>query len=146
MNDSRTPAGEFIATLPQGTSLEATFYTPGVPDDHFEREFNYPVYFIRSINDEVPTSPRYTFNAGEAGLNDRQTTYLVVDSFIAGKFDDPYTCSIIQVECDFFKQLATGKSDHYSMIAEFSYQLPAFLPQMEVEYVNPTIRVYERIP
>jgi hypothetical protein len=146
MNDSRKPAGDFVATLPRGTSLETTFYAPTIPSNHFEREFNYPIYFIRSINDEVPTSPRYTFNAGEAGLNERQTTYFLVDNFTARKFDDPYTCSIMQVECDFFKQLANGKSEHYTMIAEFSYQLPAFLPQMEVEYVNPTIRIYERIP
>lgn len=146
MNDARTPAGEFISSLPAGTSLEATFYTPEVPPGHFAREHNYPLYFIRNINDEVPTSKRYKFNDGEAGLDDRQTTYLVTDSFMASRFEDPYTCSIMPVECEFFKQLATGQSDHYKLIAEFSYQLPAFLPQIQVEYVNPTIRVYERIP
>ena len=146
MNDARTPAGEFIKTLPMGTSLEATFYTPEVPADHFEREHNYPLYFIRNINDEVPTDKRYEFNAGEAGLDDRNTTYLVIDSFMASRFDEPYTCSIMPVECDFFKQLATGGSSHYRLMAEFSYQLPAYLPPIHVEYVNPTIRVYERIP
>lgn len=146
MNDARTPAGAFISNLPAGTSLEATFYTPEVPVGHFEREHNYPLYFIRNINDEVPTSKRYKFNDGEAGLDERQTTYFVTDSFMASRFEDPYTCSIMPVECDFFKQLATGGSNHYKLIAEFSYQLPAFLPQIEVEYVNPSIRVYERIP
>ena len=146
MNDARTPAGEFIKTLPMGTSLEATFYTPEVPADHFEREHNYPLYFIRNINDEVPTDKRYEFNAGEAGLDDRETAYLVIDSFMASRFDEPYTCSIMPVECDFFKQLATGGSSHYRLMAEFSYQLPAYLPPIHVEYVNPTIRVYERIP
>jgi len=143
-NDSRTPAGEFLKTLPTGTSIEETFYTPDVPPDHFEREFNYPIYFIRSINDEVPTGKNYKFNAGEAGLDDRKTNYLVVDSFIANKFHDSYTCSLMRVECNFFKQLASGGSDHYKLIAEFSYHLPAFLPQISVEYVNPTIRIYER--
>lgn len=145
MNDARTPAGEFIANLPAGTSLEATFYTPDVPAGHFEREHNYPIYFIRSINDEVPAGKNYDFNMGEAGLDERQTTYLVVDSFIAEHFDDPYTCSIMPVECEFFQQLAAGQSNHYKLIDEFSYQLPAFLPQIHMEYVNPTIRVYERI-
>jgi len=50
----------------------------------------------------------------------------------------------MHVECDFFKQLATGATNHYKLIAEFSYHLPAFLPQISVEYVNPTIRIYER--
>lgn len=145
MNDARTPAGEFIANLPAGTSLEATFYTPEVPAGHFEREHNYPLYFIRNINDEVPTDKKYEFNAGEAGLDDRKTTYLVIDSFMASRFEDPYTCSIMPVECEFFKQLATGGSNHYKLIAEFAYELPSFLPQIHVEYVNPGIRVYERI-
>jgi hypothetical protein len=146
MNDARTPAGEFLNTLPAGTSLEYTYYPPNVPSNHFEREHNYPVHFIRNMNDEVPTSRKYDFNVGEAGLDDRQTRYLVVDSFTADNFDDPYTCSIMQVECSFFMQLAGGGSEHYKLIAEFSYHLPAFLPQIHVEYVNPTIRIYERIP
>ncbi len=144
VHDSRTPAGEFLKTLPTGTSIEETFYTPDVPFQHFEREFNYPIYFIRNIDDEVPTGKNYKFNVGEAGLDDRKTDYLVVDSFIANKFNDPYTCSLMQVECNFFKQLATGASNHYKLIAGFSYHLPAFLPQINLEYVNPTIRIYER--
>jgi 4-amino-4-deoxy-L-arabinose transferase-like glycosyltransferase len=145
MNDSRSPAGTFVQSLPAGTSLETTFYSPDVPENHFEREHNYPVYFIRNINDQLPVNKKYKFNNGEAGLDDRKTTYFITDSFTADKFKDPYTCSIMQLECDFFKQLATGQSNHYKLIKEFSYHLPAFLPQIHVEYVNPTIRVYERI-
>jgi hypothetical protein len=144
VNDSRKPAREFLQTLPAGTSLEDTSYAPDVPRDHFEREFNYPIYFIRNSNDQVPVNKKYKFNDGEAGLDDRKTDYLVTDSFTANKFNDPYTCSIMQVECNFFKQLATGQSAHYKLIAEFSYHLPAFLPQISLEYVNPTIRIYER--
>jgi hypothetical protein len=48
------------------------------------------------------------------------------------------------MECDFFKQLATGQSDHYMLIAEFSYALPRYLPQLEIASVNPEIRIYER--
>ncbi len=146
MNDSRTAAGAFLQTLPAGTSLEHTNYAPRIPTGMFAREFNYPIYFLRNVDDQVPTSKKYIFNAGEAGLDERQTTYLLTDSFTADKFNDPYTCSLMQVECDFFKQLATGQSRHYRLIKEFSYRLPAFLPQIHVEYVNPTIRVYERIP
>ena len=146
MNDSRSAAGVFLQTLPAGTSLEHTNYPPQIPTGTFEREHNYPIYFVRSIDDQVPTDKKYKFNIGEAGLDDRRTTYLVTDSFTADKFDVPYTCSLMQVECDFFKQLASGQSDHYRLIKEFSYHLPAFLPQIHLEYVNPTIRVYERIP
>jgi 4-amino-4-deoxy-L-arabinose transferase-like glycosyltransferase len=146
INDSRAPAGTFIKTLPVGTSLEHTYYPPAIPGGRFEREHNYPLYFIRNINDKLPTDKKYKFNIGEAGLDDRQTTYLVTDSFSADKFNDPYTCSIMQAECDFFKQLAAGRSSHYRLIKEFSYHLPAFLPRISVEYVNPTIRIYERTP
>jgi hypothetical protein len=52
----------------------------------------------------------------------------------------------MQVECDFFKQLASGQSNHYKLIAEFAYSLPRYLPQVQVDFVNPTIRIYERIP
>jgi hypothetical protein len=51
----------------------------------------------------------------------------------------------MQVECDFFKQLGTGLSAHYRLIAEFSYSVPAFLPQLKIAAVNPGIRIYERI-
>jgi hypothetical protein len=146
MNDSRAPASAFLRTLPAGTSLEHTYYPPDIPAGRFEREHNYPVYFIRSIKDKLPVTDKYKFNIGEAGLDDRQTTYFVTDSFTADKFNDPYTCSIMQVECDFFRQLAKGRSDHYQLIREFSYHLPAFLPRISVEYVNPTIRIYERTP
>ena len=145
LNDARFSASDFIRTLPKGTSLEHTSYHPNIPSEHFEREHNYPVYFLRSINDEVPTSDRYKFNAGEAGLDERETDYFLVDSFTQSKFEDPYTCSINPVECSFFEQLAGGGSDHYKLIAEYSYRLPELLPQISVEYVNPAIRVYERI-
>jgi hypothetical protein len=146
LNDARFPASDFVQTLPAGTSLEHTNYAPNIPLEHFEREHNYPIYFIRNTSDEVPVSDRYTFNAGEAGLDERETDYFIVDSFTESKFEDPYTCSIMPVECRFFEQLAGGGSDHYKLIAEFSYHLPAYLPQIRAEYVNPAIRIYERIP
>ena len=68
-----------------------------------------------------------------------------MDSFTSGKFNNPYTCETMQVECDFFKQLGTGQSDHYKLVAEFSYSLPSYLPQMSIAFVNPGIRIYERI-
>jgi len=145
MNDARIPATAFIATLPEGTSLEHTSYPPTLPSDHFEREYNYPIYFVRG-NEPLPTDKRFVYNAGEAGLNDRKTDYFVVDSFTASKFNDPYYCDAMPLECDFFRQLETGQSAHYKLLKEFKYILPSYLPQISFEFINPTIRIYERIP
>jgi hypothetical protein len=145
MNDARFAASAYINTLPKGTSLEHTLYPPSIPEKHFKREYNYPIYFVKVPGDPLPTSKNYDFNVGEVGLDERQTDYLVTDSFTYDRFSDPYICANTQVECDFFKQLNTGQSNHYKLIAEFSYSLPRYLPQITVQFVNPVIRVYERI-
>ncbi len=146
LHDSRIPATAFVASLPAGTSLEDTFYPPSVPANHFGREHNYPLFFQKSPDQSPPPNKNYVYNVGEAGLDDRATDYLVTDSFTTDKFKNAYTCQTMQVECDFFKQLATGQSNHYKLIAEFSYSPPPYLPQVQVDFVNPTIRIYERIP
>lgn len=145
VNDARIPASAFIQTLPKGTTLEHTNYPPTLPGNHFEREHNYPMHFVRG-GEPLPTSKKFEFNVGEIGLDERETDYLVTDSFTYERFSDPYLCSSMQAECDFFKQLDTGQSAHYRRIAEFSYSLPPYLPQIQILFVNPVIRVYERIP
>lgn len=146
MNDARIPASVFMNTLPKGASLEHTFYPPTLPSDHFERDHNYPVYFTRDPNASLPTHQNYAFNVGEAGLDDRETDYLVIDSFTSEKFGNPYFCSAMPVECAFFRQLETGRTDHYKLLKEFKYALPPYLPQIQFEFINPAIRIYERIP
>ena len=145
MNDARLPAGKFITSLPTGTSIEHTEYPPTIPAEHFDREHNYPIHFLNTPDEVMPTNKNYLYNVGEVGLDERQTRYLVVDEFTADKFDQAYTCEIMPVECNFFKKLAAGQSENYKLIADFSYELPRFLPQLEVSFVNPEIRVYERI-
>jgi hypothetical protein len=145
MNDARIPASEFMKTIPLGTSLEHTLYPPTIPANYFEREHNYPIHFIKVLGGTVPTSSRYVFNAGEVGLDERMTDYLVIDSFTSSRFSDPYICETMQVECDFFKQSETGQSNHYRLISEFTYSLPPYLPQMSIAFVNPEIRIFERI-
>ena len=144
-NDARIPASVFIKSLPTGTSLEHTEYPPSLPGEHFEREHNYPLFFQKAADQQLPVSNKYVFNDGEAGLDDRLTDYLVIDSFTADKFNDPYVCNAMQVECEFFAQLATGRSAHYRLLAGFEYSPPPFLPQIRIAFVNPEIRIYERI-
>lgn len=144
-NDARIPASKYVENLPGGASLEHTYYPPTIPNRHFSREHNYPIYFRKHADEELPISKRYVFNVGESGLNERETDYLVVDSFTTDKFQSPYTCMDMQIECNFFRQLETGRSDHYQLVAEFSYTLPPYLPRMNITFVNPAIRIYERI-
>lgn len=145
LNDARIPASQFIRSLPAGTSLEHTLYPPRIPLEHFDREHNYPIFFKKSPEDVAPTHRNYVYNAGEAGLDDRLTDYLVADSFTIDRMKDPYVCQSMQTECEFFNQLATGRSAHYRLIAEFSYSVPPFLPKLRISFVNPAIRIYERI-
>lgn len=145
INDARIPATQFMLTLPAGASLEHTNYPPSYPDGYFSREHNYPLYIIKGATDVVPTNKPYEFNKAEQGLLDRGTDYLIVDSFTASRFDDPYICGQLPNECEFFKQLATGKTEHYQLIAEFKYALPPYLPQIQILFANPAIRIYERV-
>jgi hypothetical protein len=145
INDARITAGGFLLTLPAGSSLEHTNYPPSYPQGYFSREHNYPLYITKGSTDVVPTNKPYEFNTGEAGLIDRGTDYLIVDSFTSEGMNDPYTCEQVPVECEFFAQLETGQSEHYRLIAEFEYTLPPYLPQIRVLFANPTIRIYERI-
>lgn len=145
INDARIPATEFMTTLRPGTSLEHTNYPPNYADGFFKREHNYPLHIQMGATDTPPTNKPYEFNKAEQGLLDRGTDYLIVDGFTASRFDDPYACNQLPNECEFFKQLATGGSEHYHLIAEFSYSLPWYLPQVHVAIANPTIRIYERV-
>ncbi|HZM25092.1 MAG TPA: phospholipid carrier-dependent glycosyltransferase, partial [Anaerolineales bacterium] len=51
INDARLPATNFVASLPASASLEHTEYPPTIPENYFEREHNYPIYF-RNTPDE----------------------------------------------------------------------------------------------
>ncbi len=146
LNDARYAAGAYLATLPSGSSLEETFYSPTIPAGKFSREHNYPLSFLKSPADSPPTDKPYDFNRAEAGLVERGTGYLLVDSFTASRFDDPYTCGLMRPECDFFKELASGESAHYRLLADFHYSLPWFMPPISADFVNPGIRIYERKP
>lgn len=142
-NDARIPAGEFIAQLPAGKSLEHTFYPPYMNRTEFSRQHNYPLYFIKDPGETPPTGGRLEFNTGAEGLDERQTDYLVVDSFTFKRFEDPYICNAIPVECEFFDDLLAGDTN-YQLIGRFEYRLPAWIPRSPVSFLNPDILIFER--
>ncbi len=142
MNDARNPATVFMQTLRRGASLEHTNYPPTYPDGFFSREHNYPLYIQMGTIDTIDPNK---INLGEAGLLDRGTDYFILDSFTASRFNDPYVCEQVQLECDFFNQLEMGGTDHYQLIGEFEYTLPWYVPQLTIMYANPTIRIYEQV-
>ena len=142
-NDARIPASDFIANLPAGTTLEFSLYPPNIPKEHFARAHQYPIYFKKYPDAELPTSRYYVYNRGEAGLDERQTDFLVLDSFTYLRFDNAYTCELHQVECDFFRRLLAGETD-YQLIASFRYKLPGYLPQVSPAGVNPEILIFKR--
>ena len=144
-NDPRTPASAYIASLPAGMSLEYTYYPPNIPPGLFEREHNYPIYFKKSADEDIPGNKKFKYNAGEDGLLQRGTDYLVVDTFTSDRFRDPYICETMQTDCAFFQQLETGQSEHFKLVARFDYSLPPYLPRVAISFVNPGIRIYQRI-
>lgn len=141
-NDARIPASEFIKTLEPGTHLEYTLYPPHIPEDHFSVARNYPIYFTKYLGEEVPGNKPYEYNLGEDGLYERGADYLVVDSFTYARFGDEYICETNPVECDFFNKLLAGDTS-LRLLGEFEYSPPSYLPQIDLTFVNPDIKVYE---
>jgi hypothetical protein len=141
-NDARTPAGKFIATLKPDTVLEYTLYPPSIPENHFAKTRNYPIYLIKYPGETVPTNKAYQYNQGEAGLYERKVDYFVADSFTYARFSDPYTCETNPVECEFFNKLIAGETS-LRLLASFDYSLPPYLPQISLAAVNPDIKIYE---
>jgi hypothetical protein len=141
-NDARTPAGKFLETLEPNKILEYTLYPPPIPENHFDRTRNYPIYMIKYPGETVPTDKAFQYNQGETGLYERGVDYLVVDSFTYARFDDEFICQTNPVECEFFRRLLAGETD-LRLLASFEYHLPPFLPQASLSAVNPDVKVYE---
>jgi hypothetical protein len=142
-NDARIPASRYVQTLPQGTSIEYTLYPPTIPRERFSRSHNYPIAFKKFPDQPLPTSRLYQFNQGEAGIEERKTDYLVIDSFTYARFKDKYICDLHRAECDFFARLRQGLT-HYRLVQAFRYAPPAWLPHLDLPFVNPEIEVYQR--
>ena len=146
LNDSRIPASEYIASF-RGyqKSIEYTLYPPFIEKRKFERAHNYPIYFIEWEGDEVPTGGRFEYNQAEKGLLERDTDYFVIDSFTYGRFYSDTICATTPGECDFFKRLIAGEVESYSLLKQFTYRLPPWLPQVSLTAVNPDLLIFERV-
>jgi hypothetical protein len=147
MNDARIPAGEYISTF-RGykKTIEYTLYPPIVNKKQFYGAArNYPIYFVKYPDDVVPSGGRFEYNQGEQGLIDRNVDYFVIDSLTYSRFYIDSICNTNQVECDFFKKLLAGEITSFSLMQDFTYTLPPYLPQLTVTAVNPEVRIYERV-
>lgn len=147
MNDARIPATSHIATF-RGykKTIEYTLYPPYINKKQFYGAArNYPIFFVKYSDDVVPSGGRFEYNRGEQGLLERNVDYFVIDSYTYDRFSNPSICASNPVECDFFKELLSGKVNSYRLLKEFTYQLPPYLPQLQVTSVNPEIRIYERV-
>ncbi|HZD55542.1 MAG TPA: phospholipid carrier-dependent glycosyltransferase [Anaerolineales bacterium] len=144
-NDARIPASEFVKALPAGTSIEYTLYPPNIPENQFSSKHNYPIFFKKFPEQSPPQSKLYEFNQGEPGIESRRPDYLIIDSFTFDRFSEEYECTMLPVECAFFRRLQSGQTD-YQLIKTFSYSLPAYLPLIKVSFLNPEIQIYQRIP
>jgi hypothetical protein len=146
MNDARMPASEFIADLPgENKVIEYTLYPPIVNKQQFSKAYNYPIFFLKYPDDIVPTGGRYEYNQGEQGLIDRETDFLVIDTFTYSRLYTDSICVTNPVECDFFKRLLEGNVKTFLLVKEFTYSLPPWLPDISISAVNPEIRIYERV-
>jgi hypothetical protein len=143
-NDQRIPATEYVQGLPRNIRIEYTLYPPRVNREQFSRAHNYPIQFLKFPDQEVPTSPHFEFNTGEVGIEKRKPDYLVIDSFTYARFSDDYICQIHQADCDFFKKLLADEAN-YQLIEVFEYDLPTYVPPVNIAFLNPDIRVYQRI-
>ncbi len=145
VNDARIPASKFVSALPEGSSIEFTIYRPNVDDPaRFSRAQSYPLIFLKFEGQEHPEDQFFSYNIGEVGVENRKPDYLVIDSFTYERFANDYVCQVHQAECDFFHRLTNGETN-YRHLVTFSYSLPNYLPRPNLNFLNPTIQVYERL-
>ncbi|MEJ2759810.1 MAG: hypothetical protein P8046_15130, partial [Anaerolineales bacterium] len=145
-NDSRMPASEYVAKLPKDAKIEYTLYPPPIDRSYFTAEKPYPIHFFKWDEErELLAEQGIEYNFGEAGIEDRKPQYFIIDSFTYARLEDDFICQGHLKECEFFNRLLAGKTN-YELIATFEYHLPWYLPQMHPYFLNPDIRIYQRIP
>lgn len=142
LNDARIPASAYTSTFREKAKVEVTLYPPNMAEDKKLKVRDYPIYIVKFIEQKPP--PESGFNLGEQGLIQRNVDYLILDSFTYERFRDPFICENNQVECDFFDDLFNGRSS-YKLLKEFpAYELPWYMPQIRLNFVNPGIRIFQK--
>lgn len=142
LNDARIPASTYTATFTEKARVEVTLYPPNMADEKKLKVRDYPIYIFKFIGQKP--APESGFNLGEQGLIQRNVDYLILDSFTYQRFSDPFICENNQVECDFFDDLFNGRSSYTLLKAFPAYELPWYMPQIQLDFVNPTIMIFQR--
>jgi hypothetical protein len=143
LNDNRILAGQFLKTLPEGSTLEHTYSPPNIPRGHFSKLYEHPSFEKRYADQRAPDGNAAKYNQGEGGVERRQPDYLLVDSFTYEDFLIASDCEYMQAECEFYRRLFAGETN-YELIQSFDYRLPPYLPETRATFVNPVIRIYRR--
>lgn len=143
LNDNRIAASEFMTTLRKGKTLEYTLYPPTIPDEYFSEEIKHPLYFKKYPNQPPPERNPSEYNRGEAGIEEREPDYFVVDSFTYDRLDQDGNCSYMKLECEFFQRLFAGKTN-YQLLRKFDYSVPPYLPEKSAPFLNPVIQIFQR--
>jgi len=142
MNDARIPASAYTSTFLEKARVEVTLYPPNMAEGKKLRVRDYPIYIVKYI--EQKPAPESGFNLGEQGLIQRNVDYLILDSFTYERFSDPFICENNQVECDFFDDLFSRRSTYKLLEAFPAYELPWYMPQIQLDFVNPGIMIFQR--
>ncbi len=143
-HDARIPAAEFLRTIPDAVSVERTFYAPIFYDkDRFSTFIEYPLIFLKFADQQITINNGLEYNVGEKGVEERKPDFLVVSSFIYARFANQFICERHQPDCTFFEDLLAGETK-YEKIADFRYDLPWYLPDIAINFVNPEIIVFQR--
>ena len=74
---------------------------------------------------------------------EREPECLVIDSFTYGRCENENVFATNPVECGFFADLLAGETS-YELIGDFAYELPKFLPQVDIAFVNPEIQIFQK--
>ncbi len=144
LNDARIPASAYTSTFPEKARVEVTLYPPTMAEEKKLKVRDYPIYIVKFIGQKPP--PESGFNLGEQGLIQRNVDYLILDSFTYERFSDPFICENNPVECDFFDDLLNERSS-YKLLKEFpAYELPWYMPQIRLDFVNPGILIFQKFP
>jgi hypothetical protein len=139
--EPRIAAGNFLrSSIVEGKSLEFTLYPPVIPEAYFKSAVAYPLFFKKAADWEITQDS----DQGAAGIEIRKPDYLVVDSFTYLRYDIPDVCQTTPNDCAFFHNLLNNKTN-YQLVKTFHYDIPRFLPQAETDFLNPTIKLYQRV-